>query len=160
VSYDIDIYFSQPTPPVASMESVLSLLDMPVTAQPGLEWSIWTGTGTVWIEILEISFRPCAPADAKWRACVSSAMMRGRAAHIALFAIPYAALLLIEGTSVHDCQAHNLGIFTTPDAWLEFARTQCRDVDLPFSADRKPWLHKVALDRRSDTEPEAVERCD
>jgi hypothetical protein len=84
-------------------------------------------------------------------------MGRTRTAWIVQWAIPYGLLLLIEGASVHDCQAHKYGTFTTPHAWQESARTQCRDVDLPFGPDRTPWLERIARDEVSASTADMID---
>jgi hypothetical protein len=70
--------------------------------------------------------RSRAPSDTRWRASVSTTMGRARFALWLQFAIPYHALVLFPGTTVHDCQ-HHLGrsiegsSWTSSEAWRQYA---------------------------------------
>jgi hypothetical protein len=146
MSYDLDIYFPHQEFPVAEFEAVLSLLGLPVHSAGALEWSIWAGTW-VFLDVSDGDPLPgCAPDGVRWRVTVSTSLGRTRTAWAAQWAVPYGALCLIEGTRVHDCQMHELGVFSTLEAWEGVARRQCPNVDLPFAANPELWLRHASRD--------------
>jgi hypothetical protein len=147
MSYEVRINFPQQVFPVADFESVLSLLNLPVRRDGDREWCIDAGTG-VWIKASDQNpLSLCAPEGTRWLVTIDTATKRTRVAWITQFAIPYATLMLVDGTSVHDCQieVHRLGTFTTPEAWKDRALDRCgSDFDMPFRDDLKPWFERAA----------------
>jgi hypothetical protein len=147
MSYELRMYFPQRSFPVADFESVLSLLNLPVRRHDDLEWCIDAGTN-VWVGITDQNpLSLCAPEGTRWLATIDTAVKRTLVAWIAQFAIPYVTLMFIDGTSVHDCQieVHDLGTFTTPEAWKDFARGRCgSNFDLPFRSDLTSWFECAA----------------
>ncbi len=74
----------------------------------------------------------CAPPGAHWSAVISTSAGRPLTAWWLQFAIPYHALVMIPGVTVHDCQHHlvesmETSSFTDPDAWRNFAAAQIWD---------------------------------
>jgi hypothetical protein len=147
MSYELRMYFPQRVFPVADFESVLSLLHLPVRRNGVREWCLDAGTN-IWVGVSDQNpLSLCAPEGTRWRATIDTATKRTHVAWITQFAIPYATLMLIDGTSVHDCQVevHRLGTFTTPEAWKDFARGRCSsNFDMPFSGDLAPWFECAA----------------
>jgi hypothetical protein len=130
MSYDLRIYFQQTAFPLEPWAEILRLFDFTPSSTASdfyeREWQAEQET-TVWLSLSQMKpDQPqlCAPSGTHWLATISTGMGRSPQAVWTQFAVPYYALGLMTGVSVHDCQWHtddNAAHFDTPEAYLAFA---------------------------------------
>jgi hypothetical protein len=139
MSYDLSIYFPQAAFPAKSWDEILAYFSGsdceictagPSCAEAGVNhghllvntWSLVS----IGIASLKHDRGACAPPASRWVATISTGLGRALPAWWIQFAIPYHALVLIPGITVHDCQHHKGSTtegssFTDAETWLEFA---------------------------------------
>lgn len=94
--------------------------------------TFWTLTYRIHIALYAIfpkSWRSCVPVGAHWSIYLDTGGQATSKAVWTQFAIPYYALSLIQGVTVHDCQWHredDLYSFQDAETWAEFAARAVR----------------------------------
>lgn len=161
MSYDLGIYFPFPTFPVREWHDLLANFESPSCrvefeepqaeyAESGAKLCYLTADDSLVTAAVSWRIGPnppsrCMPPGTHWYASISTGMGRSARASWIQFAIPYHALVLLPGTSVHDCQ-HHVGrileesTWHDPDGWLSYASRRLRpgdELDL-FGADGLP----------------------
>ena len=143
VSFDLRIFFPLQAFPAQEWYDLLESFraddcyvrfDKPANEeQSGIKECSLIADGSL-LSIGVYSMRPdspdlCAPRGTYWNATVSTGMGRSGRALWLQFCIPYHALVLFPGVTVHDCEYH-LGrstaesSWTDPESWMRFSERQ------------------------------------
>jgi hypothetical protein len=97
---------------------------------------------SVWVEVEappsdeDTRVASCGPKESQWYAVLGANSGCAPDAFVIQITIPYVALAIGDGVAAHDCTAHELGCFKTPEAYASFVAKRMKWLRRPRSLQR------------------------